>query len=60
MKDSAMHCVGCRDDISKISCIRRSLCSDSVGDPRATKADFTVATWPFNRRLGEARTPTGW
>ena len=35
-----MHCIGCGDDISKW----RSLYSDSVGDPRATKADFIVAT----------------
>ena len=39
-----MHCTGCGDDISKIPNKRRSLCSDSVGDPRATKADFIVAT----------------
>ena len=28
-----MHCIGCGDDISKIPSKRRSLCSDSVGDP---------------------------
>ena len=28
-----MHYIGCGDDISKIPCKRRSLCSDSVGDP---------------------------
>ena len=28
-----MHCIGCGDDISKIPSIRRSLRSDSVGDP---------------------------
>ena len=39
-----MHCIGCGDDISKIPSIMRSLCSDSVGDPRATKADFIIAT----------------
>ena len=43
-----MHCIGCGDDISKIPSKRRNLRSDSVGDsvgdPRATKADFIVDT----------------
>ena len=43
-EDSAMHCIGCGDDIYKIPSKRGSLCSDSVGDSRATKADFIVAT----------------
>ena len=32
-----MHCIGCGDDIFKIPSKRRSLCSDSVGNPRPQK-----------------------
>ena len=40
MEDSAKYCIGCGDDISKIPSKRRSLCSDSVGDPGPGKQAF--------------------
>ena len=50
-----MHCVGCGDDISKIPSKMRSLCSDSVSDPRATKANIielhTLIAWNRETRL---------